>query len=198
MSDYPTIFNRLKRIVKERKMTRSHKNNPETEDDWGPDKQGADLDPHIRELLLKELGERHQYSRFIAQAYLAWYTFFVTVNLAIMGVSLANADKIIISFRLYMAGCFLIFNAAGLLMTSVILRGTDRQRTRINKVVKALVESPERGPLSQTGIEALSAYPHALFERLSMVLAGSLFLLFMAWCLYGIYLVSIWLSGFKT
>lgn len=192
MSDRPTIFKRIKRTREEYKARRSHKTGSEIEEDLVLGKPGEELAPNIRELLLKELAERHQYSRFIAQAYLAWYTFFVTVNLAIMGVSLANAEKIIISFRFFMTGSFLLFNAVGLRMTTVILRGTDKQRDRIKKVVTALIGSPGREGLSETSIEALSAYPHSLFERLSLVFAGSLFILFIAWCIYGIYLVYVW------
>jgi hypothetical protein len=154
--------------------------------------------PNIHELLLKELDERHLYSRFIAQAYLAWYTFFVTLNLTIMGVSFAYADKIALTFRLFLAGSFLLFNALAIFMTAFILGGTENQQKRIKKIIDALDTLCRKNPISQAIIEVRSPYPHTLFEWLSLVFASSLFALYIAWSIYGAYLLTIGLSNFRA
>jgi len=101
------------------------------------------LDSDNRDLLLKELDDRHRYSRFIAQAYLAWYTFFVTLNLTIMVLSLANATKIE-PHEAAMSKSFLVFNFLGILTTLAILRGTTNQQTRIYDILKVLIKGSNK------------------------------------------------------
>ncbi len=120
----------------------SGKNDPE------PGKHSRGINSDTRELLLRELDERHRYSRFIAQAYLAWYTFFVTLNLYIMGVSLNNGGKIL-EYQFPMTVSFLAFNIIGVLAIFVIFRGTGNQRSRIDEVIKILNEPPAQNSITK-------------------------------------------------
>jgi len=150
-------------------------------------KQGPAGGPKIHELLLKELDERHHYSRFIAQAFMTWYTFFVTLNLAIMGVSLANADKIVAFLRPFMVISFVIFNFLGVFTTYFIHLGTAKQQKRIDEIISKLNELCGLDPESRASIEMRSPYPHKLFTKLSLVFASSLIVLIISWFIFLIY-----------
>lgn len=153
------------------------------------------------ELLLKELDERHRYSRFIAHGFLMWHTFFVSLNLFIMGVSLAHAAQIE-GYRKPMVVSFLIFNFLGIFTAAVILRGTQTQQTRIKEIIYALTQKPEKAEMkirevigqlyrslrhkcnARTGSEVRSPYPHYLFALLPMVFALAHVVLIVFWSIF--------------
>lgn len=189
-------------------------NNPE------PGQLSQKISPDTRALLLRELDERHLYSRFIAQAYLAWYTFFVTLNLYIMGSSLQKDSKIL-DYQVSMTVAFLVFNIIGMGAILVIIRGTGNQRSRIDEVIKILngqdgitVEDGDRPGffrriynafgrtcrvikkllrkrIPETEVRMISPYPHYLFKLLSAVFFLSHVVLICFWLAFLIY-------GFKT
>ncbi len=145
--------------------------------------------PKIHDLLLKELEERHHYSRFIAQAYMTWYTFFITLNLFIMGASLTNFDKLadldkIANIRLFMVWAFLIFNGLGAIATIFIYRGTKKQRDRIDKIIEELNGLCKDNHGQRAGITMRTSYPYKLFIRLSYVFAFSFVVLIVFWCIF--------------
>jgi len=127
--------------------------------------------PETRELLLKEFDERHHYAKLAAQIYIAWYTFFVTSNLAVIGVSLTNPGNFL-AIRVYVGTLFLLINILGIVATFILVSANKTQDLRIKEIRCLLDPSPEK---------VSSAYPHKLIRALLIALAVSLILIMAFW-----------------
>jgi hypothetical protein len=145
------------------------------EDKLEPDKPSVGGGPRTHDLLIKELEERYHNSRFIAHAFMMWYTFFIALNLVTMGAGLTNFDKIK-DIRLYIVVVFSIFNLLGVLATYYIYRGTKNERKRIDKIIKELNELCENDPTQRAVVKMETSYPNRLLMRVLSWLFGFSFL----------------------
>jgi hypothetical protein len=139
--------------------------------------------PKPYELLLKELDERNQYARLVAQGYIAWYTFFVTSNLVIIGLSLTSADKVS-PIRPYLIALFILVNLLAILATLAMACASAIQNARVNKVINELKASCIHSSGSAPRVEMSSPYPHPLFMPLLAMLVMSLGGITFFWCAF--------------
>lgn len=140
--------------------------------------------PKPHELLLKELDERNQNARAVMQGYLAWYTFFVTANITIIGLALINADKIS-SVRPYLAGLFIIINLLAIVGTLIIVIANGHQNERVKEVIaelnsRALKPSAE----TVTRLKMESPYPYRLIKILLWMVFISLVGIIFFWVVF--------------
>jgi hypothetical protein len=142
--------------------------------------------PEPHELLLKELDERNQNTRTAMQAFIAWYSFFITTNLGVIGLAFTNAEKAA-AVRPYLSGLFIFINVLAISATFAVAWASAAQGDRINEIIRDLNFSARRPPPETPGApraEMSSPYPASLILILLAVVALSLACTTYFWCAF--------------
>lgn len=142
--------------------------------------------PTPHELLLRELDDRNQNSRAAMQAFIAWYTFFVTTNLGVIGLALTNADKIT-AVRSFVSGLFILINVLAILATLALMWANAVQDARIADIVRELKRcspAPAAGEQAEPRVEMASSYPYWLILALLALVLISLAVITSFWYVF--------------
>jgi hypothetical protein len=136
---------------------------------------------NANDLLLKELGLRHDESRAVAQGYMGWYAFFMTTNFLVFTYVLTQTQAATNKLRT-LAALFLAGHVLYVVGHVILLRANWVQHARIQTLITNINGGGDA--LSDDhSTRMASAYPYTLFQSLLSLLLVSVLGTAVLWCL---------------